>query len=67
MSVILALVNALAPWLTLKLVAGGDVDQWITVLTPQKFIATGLVFAGLNSAMNQLVIYWDGLLNINQI
>lgn len=60
-SVALALVNALAPWLTLKLVAGGDRDAWIALLTPQKFIATGLVFAGLNSALNQLVIYWSGL------
>lgn len=60
-SAALALINALAPWLTLKLVAGGDMDGWIARLTPQRFIATGLVFAGLNSAMNQLVIYWDGL------
>ena len=57
-----AIANAMSPFLTLKLLmAGSTFDEWIENLTKAKLIAMGLVFACLNSALNQLVIYWNGL------
>jgi hypothetical protein len=58
----LALANALAPFLTLKLlIARDNFDEWISGLSKGRLIAMGLVFATLNSALNQLVIYWNGV------
>lgn len=60
----LAIANALAPYLTLKLImAGTSFDDWISTLTRRKLITMGLAFAALNSSLNQLVIYWNGLSN----
>lgn len=58
----LALVNALSPVLTLKLFLGTlELDELIKQLTWTKLLKMGLVFSVLNSAMNQLVVYWHGI------
>jgi hypothetical protein len=58
----LALVNAASPLLALKLVTGTfRLGGFLEQLHLKKLIKMGLVFAVANSALNQLVIYWNGL------
>ena len=61
-SVELALVNALSPLLTLKLVTGTfRLGGFLEHLNLNSLIKMGLVFSLTNSVLNQLVIYWNGL------
>ena len=58
----LALVNALSPLLTIQLFLGPlALDALIQQLSWSKLLKMGLVFSILNSAMNQLVVYWHGV------
>ena len=58
----LALVNALSPLLTIQFFLGPlALDALIRQLSWSKLIQMGLVFSILNSAMNQLVVYWHGV------
>lgn len=58
----LALVNAASPLLTLKYFKGAlSLDQMIEQLSWTRLLKMGLLFSLLNSAMNQLVVYWNGL------
>jgi len=58
----LALVNAISPLLTLKLFKGSlSLDEVIEQLNWTKLLKMGLLFSLLNSAMNQLVVYWNGV------
>lgn len=64
LTVELAAVNALAPWLTVKFF----VDQeWVRPdlnnLQLKALAGMGLVFATLNSAMNQMVLYWNQVIH----
>lgn len=58
----LAIVNALAPLLTVALLTSKDgIDGWLETLRRDKIILMGLVYSALNSSLNQLVIYWNHL------
>lgn len=57
----LALVNALSPLLALKLVTGTfRIGGFLEHLDLNSLFKMGLVFSLTNSALNQLVIYWNG-------
>ncbi len=61
-SIELALVNALSPLLALKLVTGTfRLGGFLEQLKLNNLIKMGLIFSLTNSALNQLVIYWNGL------
>jgi hypothetical protein len=63
-SLALAAVNALAPLLALKWVSGSfKLDPDLEHLNLKALVKMGLVFSLLNSASNQMVIYWYGLTN----
>jgi hypothetical protein len=56
------LVNALSPLLALKLVMGTfKIGGFLEHLDLNRLIKMGLAFSLANSALNQLVIYWNGL------
>jgi hypothetical protein len=58
----LALVNALAPyWAVALFTYAKGIDGWIQSLTSQKIMAIALLYSMLNSALNQLVFYWNHL------
>ena len=60
----LALVNAASPLIALKLVTGTfRLDGFLEHLDLNCLIKMGLVFSLVNSALNQLVIFWNGLTN----
>ena len=61
-SVELALVNALAPFLMVAWLTSEDgIDRWLETLRPKKIMLMGVVYSALNSSLNQLVIYWNHL------
>lgn len=61
-SVELALVNATAPLLTLICFKGTrSLDEFIAQLCWPQLLKMGVLFSLLNSAMNQLVVYWNGV------
>lgn len=61
-SVELALVNATAPLLTLIFFKGSrSLDEFIEQLSWIQLLKMGVLFSLLNSSMNQLVVYWNGV------
>lgn len=61
-SVELAIVNALSPLFTLKLVVGTfKLDGLLEDIDLDGLLKMGLVFSLTNSMLNQLVIFWNGL------
>lgn len=58
----LALVNAASPLLTLIFFKGATtLDELIAQLNWSRVLRMGIVFSILNSSMNQLVLYWNGI------
>lgn len=61
-SIELAIVNAVSPLLTLVLFKGSStLDELIDQLSWSRLLKMGILFSVLNSAMNQLVVYWNGI------
>ena len=59
----LAVVNAVSPLVTLKFFKGSmSLDEFIEQLSWTKLIKMGLLFSMLNSSMNQLVLYWNDVI-----
>jgi hypothetical protein len=58
----LALVNAISPLLTLFFFKGAaPLDELIAKLNWSRVLRMGIVFSILNSSMNQLILYWNGI------
>lgn len=61
-SIELAVVNAVAPLLSLMFFKGSmPLDELISQLNWSKLLRMGVVFSILNSSMNQMVLFWNGI------
>jgi hypothetical protein len=58
----LALINGLAPLITRRLVIDNFAsNEDLSGITSKQLMLLGLVFAFLNSGLNQVVLYWNGV------
>ncbi len=62
LSLTLAAVNGLAPLLAIKLLMGRtSAPSDLSQLTVVKFLQLGGLFAFVNTSLNQMVLYWNGM------
>lgn len=58
----LAVANGLAPFIARKwVIAKLDMNDDLSDINAKQLIALGLIFALLNSALNQAILYWNGI------
>jgi len=58
----LAVANGLAPYIARRwVIAKLEMNDDLSEITVKQLVALGLVFALLNSALNQAILYWNGI------